>query len=82
MFAMIQPIPCSCLHLLVYSSYLKFVKNFARIYTRIMQPQNNSKKQKTKIIFMPLVLSVDSRGQDGTLTEFRHLNSKNGFWPF
>ena len=31
---------------------------------------------------MALVLSVDSRGQDGTLIEFRYLNSKSGFWPF
>ena len=79
---MIQPITYSCLQLLVYSSFSKFVKNFARICNRIMQPQNNSKKQKTKIIFMALVLSVDSRGQDGTLIEFRYLNSKSGFWPF
>ena len=64
---MMQPIAYSCLHLLVYSSFLKFVKNFARSYKRIMQPQNNGKKQKTKIIFITLVLSVDSRGQDGTL---------------
>ena len=79
---MTQPIAYSCLHLLVYSSFLKFVKDFARIYDWIMQPQNNGKKQKTKIIIMALVLSVDSRGQDGTLIEFRHLNSKNGIWPF
>ena len=79
---MIQPIAYFCLHLLIYSSLLKFVKNFARIYNRIMQLQNNSKKQKAKIIFMALVLSVDSRGQDETLIEFRYWNSIGGFGPF
>ena len=61
---------------------MKFVKNLAKLFDKIMQPRNNGKKQKTRIIFMALVLSVDSHGQDGTLIEFRFLNSKIGFWPF
>ena len=79
---LIHSIAYSCLHLLVYSSFVKFVKNFARIFDRIMQPQNIGKKQKIKIIFVALVLSVDSRGQDGTLIEYRYLNSISGFGPF
>ena len=47
-----------------------------------MQLQNNGKKQKTKIIFMALVLSVDSRGQDGTLIELGYFNFIRGFGPF
>ena len=79
---LIHSIAYSCLHLLVYGSFVKFGKNFARIFDRIMKPQNIGKKQKTKIIFMALELSVDSCGQDGTLIEFRFLNSKIGFGPF
>ena len=79
---LIHSIAYSCLHLLVYSSFVKFVKNFARIFDRIMKPQNNGKKQKTKIIFITLVLSADSRGQDETLIEFRYWNSIGGFGQF
>ena len=67
---LIHFIAYSGLHLLGYSSFVKFGKNFARIFNRIMQPWNKGKIQKTKIIFMALVLSVDSRGQDATLIEF------------